>query len=70
MLTMQDALARLLAYWTARYGRRVPMAVKRGVADAVRRLWTERAALKYDGGSRNWRPCCWACVHNGRAGQA
>ena len=41
-----DEPAELLAYWTARYGRRVPMAVKRGVADAVRRLWTERAALK------------------------
>ena len=31
------------------------MAVKRGVADAARRLYTERAALRYDGLSRQLR---------------
>jgi hypothetical protein len=38
-----------------RYGRNVPMPVKRGVADAARRLYTERAALRYDGVSRQIR---------------
>jgi hypothetical protein len=31
------------------------MAVKRGIADATRRLYTERAALRYDGRSRQFR---------------
>ena len=31
------------------------MPVKRGVADAVRRLYTERAALRYDGLTRQLR---------------
>ena len=43
-----DEPAEVLAYWTARYGRKIPAAVKRGTADAVRRLYNERSALKYD----------------------
>jgi len=31
------------------------MPIKRGIADAVRRLYTERAALRYDGQSRQLR---------------
>jgi hypothetical protein len=50
-----DEPAEVLAYWTLRYGRAVPQPVKRGVADAATRLYTEKAALKYDGGSRGWR---------------
>jgi hypothetical protein len=50
-----DEPAEMLAYWTSRYGRAVPQPVKRGVADAVRRLYTERSALKYDGAGRDWR---------------
>jgi len=50
-----DEPAEVLAYWTSRYGRAVPQPVKRGVADAVRRLYDERAALKYDGTGRVWR---------------
>jgi hypothetical protein len=37
------------------HGRNLPMPVKRGVADAVCRLYTERAALRYDGLSRQTR---------------
>jgi hypothetical protein len=37
------------------YGRALPQPLKRGIADAVRRLYGERAALKYDGMSRAWR---------------
>ena len=51
-LQRPDEPAELLGYWMAAHGRRLPMAVKRGVADAVRRLYTERAALRYDGLSR------------------
>lgn len=50
-----DEPAEVLAYWHQEYGRKLPMAVKRGVADAVRRLYNEYSALKYDGQSRAWR---------------
>lgn len=50
-----DEPAEALAYWAQRYGRNFPQPLKRGVADAVRRLYTERNALRYDGNSRAWR---------------
>lgn len=50
-----DEPGELLAYWTSTYGRAVPKPVKRGVADAVRRLYNERALLKYDTGSKGFR---------------
>ncbi|MFJ2646243.1 TROVE domain-containing protein [Streptomyces sp. NPDC087420] len=55
VLQRPDEPGELLAYWTSRYGRRLPQPVKRGVADAVRRLYTGRALLKYDTGSRPYR---------------
>src|SRR5436190_7636570 len=45
----------MLGYWLATQGRNVPMPIKRGVADAARRLYTERAALRYDGLGRQIR---------------
>ena len=54
-LRRPDEPAELLGYWFTAYGRNVPMPVKRGLADAVRRLYTERAALRYDGLSRHIR---------------
>ncbi len=54
-LQRADEPAEALAYFTARYGRALPQPLKRGVADAARRLYTQRAALKYDGVSRAWR---------------
>lgn len=54
-LQRADEPAELLAYWTLQHGRRLPQPVKRGVADAVRRLYGERSALKYDGAARTWR---------------
>lgn len=54
-LRRADEPAELLGYWLATHGRAVPMAVKRGIADGARRLYTERTALKYDGGSRGVR---------------
>jgi len=47
-LQRADEPGELLAYWTGRYGRALPQPVKRGVADAVRRLYTERSLIKYD----------------------
>jgi hypothetical protein len=54
-LQRADEPAELLGYWIATHGRNIPMPVKRGVADAVRRLYNERAALRYDGVSRQLR---------------
>jgi len=50
-----DEPGELLAYWTSRYGRRIPQPLKRGITDAVRRLYTGRALLKYDTTSRAYR---------------
>jgi hypothetical protein len=50
-----DEPAEILAYWAQEHGRTYPQPVKRGVADAVRRQYTEYTALKYDGLSRAWR---------------
>lgn len=54
-LQRADEPAELLGYWLTRHGRKIPMPIKRGVADAARRLYTERAALRYDGLSRQVR---------------
>ncbi|HEX8626965.1 MAG TPA: TROVE domain-containing protein [Catenuloplanes sp.] len=48
VLQRPDEPGELLAYWTSRHGRAIPKPVKRGVADAARRLYTEHALLKYD----------------------
>lgn len=55
VLQRADEPAELLGYWLTRHGRSVPMPVKRGIADAARRLYTERSALRYDGVSRQVR---------------
>lgn len=54
-LQRPDEPAEMVGYWMATKGRRLPMAVKRGVADAARRMYNERAALRYDGISRQIR---------------
>lgn len=46
-----DEPGEVIAYWQARFGRNLPMPVKRGVADAARKAYTERSVLRYDGGS-------------------
>ncbi|WP_327085854.1 TROVE domain-containing protein [Nonomuraea sp. NBC_01738] len=50
-----DEPGEALAYWTSRYGRAIPKPVKRGIADAVRRLYTERSLLRYDTGTKGFR---------------
>ncbi|GHJ49253.1 RNA-binding protein [Catellatospora sp. TT07R-123] len=47
-LQRADEPGEALAYWLARYGRPIPKPVKRGIADAARRLYTEKSLLKYD----------------------
>ncbi|MFI1720300.1 TROVE domain-containing protein [Streptomyces sp. NPDC020489] len=55
VLRRPDEPGELLAYWTANYGRNVPKPVKRGIADAVRRLYSGRSLLKYDTASKGYR---------------
>lgn len=55
VLQRADEPGEALAYWMPRYGRKLPMPVKRGVADAVQRLYNEYALLKYDTVSKGFR---------------
>jgi hypothetical protein len=55
VLQRPDEPGELLAYWTARHGRALPKPVKRGVGDAVRRLYTEKSLLKYDTATKGFR---------------
>ncbi|GLW68063.1 RNA-binding protein [Kitasatospora phosalacinea] len=55
VLQRPDEPGELLAYWTSRYGRALPKPLKRGVADAVARLYDARALLKYDTASKGYR---------------
>lgn len=43
-----DEPGELLGYWTSKYGRTVPISVKRGLGDAAIRLYSEYTVLKYD----------------------
>ena len=54
-LDRADEPGEFLAYWAGRYGRAFPKPVKRGVADAASRLYTERSLVKYDGQARGFR---------------
>jgi len=55
VLQRPDEPGELLAYWTSRYGRNLPKPVKRGIADAVQRMYSERSLLKYDTDSKGYR---------------
>ncbi|GIH05431.1 RNA-binding protein [Rhizocola hellebori] len=55
VLQRADEPGEALAYWVSRYGRAIPKPVKRGVADAVGRLYTEYGLLKYDTAARGFR---------------
>ncbi|GAA4918915.1 TROVE domain-containing protein [Streptomyces coeruleoprunus] len=55
VLQRADEPGELLARWIPAYGRNVPQPVKRGIADAVRRLYTSRSLLKYDTASKGFR---------------
>jgi len=48
VLQRADEPAEALAYWIATYGRPIPKPVKRGIARAARRLYSEFSLGKYD----------------------
>lgn len=48
VLTRPDEPGEAVAYHLATYGRKMPMPVKKGIADAAARLYNERALLKWD----------------------
>lgn len=55
VLQRADEPGEILAYWTARYGKKIPKPLKRGVADAAEQLYSEYSLLKYDTASHGWR---------------
>ena len=55
VLQRADEPGEALAYWTSTYGRAIPKPVKRGIADAVGRLYTEYGLLKYDTAAKGFR---------------
>lgn len=61
VLQRADEPGEMLAYYTSRYGRSIPVAIKRGIADAIvghktqRPLYSEYTALKYDTASHGFR---------------
>ncbi|WP_435869919.1 hypothetical protein [Amycolatopsis mediterranei] len=54
VLCRADDPGHLLAYWAFAYGPSLPKPVKRGVADAVTRLYDEPALLAYDDGGHHF----------------
>lgn len=52
VLQRADEPSEILAYWLSTYGKTIPIALKRGVADAVVRLYSERSFAKYDSAER------------------
>ncbi|WP_037362383.1 TROVE domain-containing protein [Amycolatopsis orientalis] len=55
VLQRADEPGEMLGYWTSVHGRTVPKPVKRGVADAVKRLYNEKSFLKWDSAARGFR---------------
>jgi hypothetical protein len=60
VLQRADEPGEMLAYYTSRYGRSVPIAIKRGIADAIvghrtKPLYTEYNMLKYDTAAHGFR---------------
>jgi TROVE domain len=54
-LQRADEPGELLAYWHSLYGRNEPKPLKRGIADAIVRLYSEFSLLKYDTDSHGYR---------------
>lgn len=48
VLQRADEPGELLGYWRTHFGSKLPMPVKRGVADSASRLYTERNIIKYN----------------------
>lgn len=54
-LQRADEPGEILAYWHSLYGRNEPKPLKRGIADAVLRLYSEFTLLRYDTASHGYR---------------
>lgn len=54
-LNRADEPGEALAYWTSKYGMKIPKPIKRGIADAASRLYNEYSLLKYDTSSHAFR---------------
>ena len=48
VLQRPDEPAEAVSYWVNHWGRSIPKPVKRGVADAVTRMYSQRQALRWD----------------------
>lgn len=55
VLQRPDEPGEFVGYWMATYGKNLPKPVKRGLADAAQRLYSERSLLKYDTASHGVR---------------
>lgn len=55
VLLRADEPGEALAYFMGTYGRSVPKPIKRGIADAAARMYSERSALKWDTASHGVR---------------
>lgn len=55
VLQRADEPGEMLAYWLNNYGQRIPKPIKRGIADAAARLYTERNTVKYDTAGKGLR---------------
>lgn len=62
VLQRADEPGEMIAYFRSRYGRSIPIAIKRGIADAIvghetgrKALYSEYTALKYDTASHGYR---------------
>ena len=55
VLVRADEPGEMLAFYMNTFGRKIPKPIKRGIADAAARLYTERNALKYDTASKGLR---------------
>jgi len=54
-LQRADEPGEALAYWLGHYGKVIPKPIKRGIADAASRLYTQYSLLKYDTSSHDFR---------------
>ena len=52
VLQRSDEPAEAIGFWYTNYGRKLPQPVKRGIADAAKRLYNERSVFKYDSDSK------------------
>lgn len=52
VLVRPDEPQEALAYWLSRYGRKIPAPIRRGIADAAIRMYTEQNVIKYGSGNR------------------